>query len=485
MDAQKPPLAIPPQITQATVQRLLQPLSRFLRIQSASGIVLMTCTVIALGLANSPWAGGVDAFWHTHVGLNVGSWALEKSLAHWVNDGLMTIFFFVVGLEIKRELVDGELRSFRKAALPILGAVGGMLAPSAIYLLLQGGREAQRGWGIPMATDIAFAVGILALLGNRVPLGLKIFLLALAIADDIGAILVIALFYSTNVTVSALGLAAAGLAIIAAMNRLGVRSIAAYVFIGLAIWLAMYYSGIHPTIAGVALGLMTPGRAWLDRQSLTDLLLDAVDRLDGKIDRPSPHEQVRLVGAITMTARETVPPLERLELGLHPGVAFVIMPIFALANAGVVIEPTSFQGVSLAVAGGLVLGKPIGILLCSWLAVHSGLAQLPAGVTWKAIFGAACLAGVGFTMSLFVANLGLEGNLLDGAKIGVLAGSAVSAIAGFLVLWICLPKAVRQKPAVATEVPRRGSTHKAFPRTENRPQGSMSFTKLNDSGGLR
>ena len=441
MNTEKPQLAIPPQIAQAAVGRLLQPLTRFLHIESASGIVLMACTAIALALANSPWASVVDAFWHTHLGLTVGSWELNESLAHWVNDGLMTIFFFVVGLEIKREVVDGELQSFKKAALPLLGAVGGMIAPAAIYLLLQGGREAHSGWGIPMATDIAFAVGILALLGSRVPQGLKIFLLALAIADDIGAILVIALFYSTNVSMAALGLAAVGLAMIAAMNRLGVRSIAAYVFVGIAVWLAMFYSGIHPTIAGVALGLITPGQAWLDRQSLTELLLDAVDRLDGKIDRPSAHEQVQFVGALTMTARETLPPLERLEMGLHPWVAFVIMPIFALANAGVAIEPTSFQGVSLAVAAGLVLGKPIGIMLCSWLAVRSGLAQLPSGVTWKAILGAGCLAGVGFTMSLFVANLGLEGRLLDGAKIGVLAGSAISAVAGFIVLRIYLPSA--------------------------------------------
>jgi NhaA family Na+:H+ antiporter len=452
MNAQKPPLAVPPQIAHAAINRLLRPLARFLHIESASGIVLMACTAIALGLANSPWADVINAFWHTHIGITVGSWKLDESLAHWVNDGLMTIFFFVVGLEIKREVVDGELRSFKKAALPLSGAVGGMIAPAAIFLLLQGGREAQRGWGIPMATDIAFAVGILALLGKRVPQGLKIFLLALAIADDIGAILVIALFYSTNVSIAALGIAAIGLAIIAAMNRLGVRSIAPYVFVGIGIWLAMYYSGIHPTIAGVVLGLMTPGRAWLDRQPLSELLLDALDRLDGKIDRRSQQEQVRLVGTLTITARETVAPLERLEMGLHPWVAFAIMPIFALANAGVAIEPTSFQGVSLAVAAGLTLGKPIGIMFFSWLAVRTGMAQLPLGVTWKAILGTGCLAGVGFTMSLFVANLGLEGKLLDGAKIGVLAGSAVSAVLGLVVLWTALPRAQGPMPAVTPEI---------------------------------
>jgi NhaA family Na+:H+ antiporter len=433
---------LPEKLVDTPAMRLIAPLARFLEIQSASGILLVLCTAVALFMANSPWAATWDHFWHTKISLTAGPWQLSNTLVHWVNDGLMTIFFFVVGLEIKRELVDGELRSLRKAALPIFGALGGMVVPAAIYLLLQGGREGHRGWGIPMATDIAFAVGILTLLGKRVPLGLKIFLLALAIADDIGAILVIALFYSSNVTLLPIGTAAGCLALVALMNRLGVRSIGVYVFVGLAIWLAMYHSGVHPTVAGVILGLMTPGRAWLEGRLLVEVLMDALDRVDGKIERQHTHDHRELVGAVTRTATETVSPLERLESALHPWVAFGIMPIFALANAGVAIQPQAAgHGIALAVAAGLVVGKPLGIVLFSWLAVRSGVAQLPQGVTWPAMLGAGCLGGIGFTMSLFIANLALTGTLLDAAKIGTLGGSAVSAALGLALLVAFLPRA--------------------------------------------
>ena len=420
--------------------RLAAPLARFLEIESASGFLLLACTAAALAIANSRWAHAWHSFWHTEASLTIGEWTMSGSLAHWVNDGLMTVFFFVVGLEIKRELIDGELRSARKAALPIMGAIGGMVVPALIYLLLEWGQAGHRGWGIPMATDIAFAVGVLALLGNRIPVGLKIFLLALAIADDIGAILVIALFYSSNIAILPLGLAAAGLAAVAVMNRLGIRSIGLYTLAGIGVWLAMFHSGIHPTIAGVTLGLMTPGRAWIAGQSLVELLLQAVDRLDGQIERP--HGQLDVVSKLTRTASETVSPLERLESALHPWVAFAIMPIFALANAGVAIEPAAIgSGIAVAVAVGLVIGKPLGIVLLSWLAVRSGVAQLPSGVTWKAMLGAGCLGGIGFTMSLFIAGLALEGSSLDAAKIGILGGSAVSAIVGLTVLVTIKPQA--------------------------------------------
>jgi NhaA family Na+:H+ antiporter len=438
-DKRSPPM--PEKLADTAAMRLIAPLGRFLEIESASGILLVICTAVALGMANSPWADAWDHFWHTKVSLTVGPWQLSETLAHWVNDGLMTIFFFVVGLEIKRELVDGELRSLRKAALPIFGALGGMVVPAAIYLLVQGGREGHRGWGIPMATDIAFAVGILALLGSRVPLGLKIFLLALAIADDIGAILVIALFYSSDVALWPLAAAGGSLVLVAVMNRLGVRSIGLYVFVGVGIWLAMFHSGVHPTVAGVVLGLMTPGSAWLEGRLLVEVLMDALDRFDGKIEREHTHDHRELVGAVTRTATETVSPLERLETALHPWVAFGIMPIFALANAGVLIQPqAASHGIALAVAAGLVVGKPLGIMLFSWLAVRSGVAQLPAGVTWPAMLGAGCLGGIGFTMSLFIANLALSGTLLDAAKIGTLGGSAVSAILGLALLIAFLPK---------------------------------------------
>jgi NhaA family Na+:H+ antiporter len=325
-----------------------------------------------------------------------------------------------------------------------MAAIGGMVAPAAIYLGLQYGTQAESGWGIPMATDIAFVVGFLALLGARAPLGLKILLLALAIADDIGAVLVIALFYSTDIALLPLGLAAAGFALVYLFNRAGVRTVTVYVITGTAIWLAFFYSGIHPTVAGVMLGLMTPGSAWLGQTALREVIADAIDRLDGVRDRPHAPEHKQLAGELKTTAQETISPLERLETALHPWVAFVIMPLFALANAGVPIEPAAFgQPVALAVAAGLVIGKPLGIVLFSWLAVRAGWASLPAGVGWPAMIGAGCLAGIGFTMSLFIAALALQGELLDAAKIGILAGSAVSAILGMVLLVLTLPKLLK------------------------------------------
>jgi NhaA family Na+:H+ antiporter len=432
-------------LPQTPVQRLVRPFVRFLEVEAASGMVLLACTAAALFLANSPWAEAYDEFWHTHLSIAVGSWKLDESLAHWVNDALMTIFFFVVGLEIKRELVDGELREPKKAALPIMAALGGMLAPAGIYLAFQYGREGHAGWGIPMATDIAFVVGFLALLGKRAPLGLKVFLLALAIADDIGAVLVIAMFYSTDLAWLPLGLAAIGFALVYFCNYIGVRTVTVYVIIGAGIWLGFYYSGVHPTVAGVLLGLMTPGSAWLGQTALREVIADAIDRLDGVVERPQAAERAKLAGEIKTTAQEAVSPLERLETGLHPWVAFGIMPVFALANAGVRIEPAAFaEPIALAVAAGLVLGKPLGIVIFSWLAVRAGWASLPAGVSWPAMVGAGCLAGIGFTMSLFIAGLALTSEHLDSAKIGILAGSAASAVVGMALLIMFLARAARQ-----------------------------------------
>jgi NhaA family Na+:H+ antiporter len=346
-----------------------------------------------------------------------------------------------VGLEIKRELVDGELREPKKAALPIMAALGGMIAPAGVYLAFQFGREGHAGWGIPMATDIAFVVGFLALLGKRAPLGLKVFLLALAIADDIGAVLVIALFYSTEIALLPLGLSAIGFALVLFLNRIGVRTVTVYTIIGAAIWLAFLESGIHPTVAGVLLGLITPGSAWLGQTTLREVISEAIDRLDGVDDPPHAPERTKLAAEIKTTAQESVSPLERLETALHPWVAFIIMPVFALANAGVRIEPSAFtEPVALAVAAGLVLGKPLGIVVLSWLAVRAGWASLPTGISWPAMVGAGFLAGIGFTMSLFIAALALSGGLLDAAKIGVLAGSAVSAIVGMALLVLFLPR---------------------------------------------
>ena len=434
-------LAAPDRMPKAPVERWVRPFVRFLEIESASGVVLLLCTAAALVLANSPWAGAFAAFWKTHLRVGVGPWELDESLLHWVNDGLMTIFFFVVGLEIKREIVAGELRDPKKAALPVMAALGGMVAPATIYALLQGGGPAAAGWGIPMATDIAFVVGFLALLGPRVPLGLKILLLSLAIADDIGAVLVIAVFYSTDISFAALGLAAVGFGVTSLFNRAGVRRVPVYVVIGAGIWLAFLKSGVHPTVAGVLLGLLTPASAWVGDRTLVSLLGDALNRLRGERDGEVEHVRRPVLSHLETAAREAVSPLERLETALHPWVAFAIMPVFALANAGVAVEPAALgHPVALAVAAGLLLGKPLGIVLFSALAVRAGIARLPTGVTWSVMLGAGCLAGIGFTMSLFVAGLALEGDLLDAGKIGTLTGSAASAILGLLLLVVFLPR---------------------------------------------
>ena len=425
----------------APVDRIAEPVARFLHVQSASGAVLLLATATALILANSPWSEGFLAFWETEIGIAVGSFEISHSLKHWINDALMVIFFFVIGLEIKREMVFGELRNIRTASLPLAAALGGMVAPAAIYLALQWGEPGARGWGIPMATDIAFVVGCMALLGSRVPRGLRILLLTLAIADDIGAILVIAIGYTTDLDVAWLAWAALGIVIILLFQRIGVRSIPIYFVVGAALWFAIYESGVHATIAGVVLGLMTPARAWIPGNLLRRFVQEVGDFLQGDMpdsDRNLLLERRSQLETLQKATREAVSPLVRLETMLHPWVSFGIMPLFALANAGVALDLPSFgDPLALAVAAGLVIGKPVGILLFSLLAVWLGLARLPEKVTWPIVFAGGALAGIGFTMSLFIAELALAGDLLDAAKIGVLAGSTLAAVVGMgMLLWV-------------------------------------------------
>jgi NhaA family Na+:H+ antiporter len=366
-----------------------------------------------------------------------------------VNDILMTIFFFVVGLEVKREVVAGELQDPRKALLPIIGALGGVIVPALIYLAMQFGQEGQRGWAIPMATDIAFVVGILALFGSRIPFGLKIFLLTLAIVDDILAVLVIATVFTETIAWGYLFMALAGFALCALLNRIGVREVPIYVIVGAAIWVGFYKAGIHPTIAGVALGLMTPATAWIGRKTFLEVMADFWDRIrqDQDEEHEHEHENARThdehvpvnLEQLQFLARESHSPLHRLEMGLHPWVAYAIMPIFALANAGVELDPVALtSGVSIAVAMGLALGKPLGIFLSCFLAVRMGWTKLPSGVTWPMFLGGACLGGIGFTMALFLNALSFPVDdypALEGAgKIGTLVGSALSAILGALLL---------------------------------------------------
>ncbi len=420
------------------VERWLAPVTRFLHVEAASGVVLIVCAVTALILANSPLAAWFAGLWKTRVALSLGGFTLAGDVGHLIiNDGLMTIFFFVIGLEVKREIVSGELRDPRKALLPVFAAAGGVVAPALIYLALQWGQLGQRGWAIPMATDIAFVVGFLALFGKRVPFGLKIFLLTLAIVDDLVAVLIIAFVFTQSLGWAWLGVAAAGFAATYFFNRIGVRQIGVYVVVGALIWLAFLKSGIHPTVAGVLLGLLTPASAWVGQKTFTEVLGEAWDRASGS--GPESASEAVDLERIRFAARETVSPLHRLEIGLHPWVAFLIMPVFALANAGVALEVSSLgDPIALAVAAGLVVGKPVGILLMCLLAVRAGLTRLPDGVTWGMMAGAACLAGIGFTMALFLNTLAFPAATFPAqeaaGKIGTLAGSFVSAVLAAVLL---------------------------------------------------
>lgn len=427
------------------IEKITRPFQRFLHIEASGGIVLLVCTVLALTLANSPWSSWFSDIWHIPVALSIGGNVLSHSIGHWINDGLMTIFFFVVGLEIKRELVAGELKNKRAAILPAMAALGGMVVPAFIYTLAIDGRPGENGWGIPMATDIAFVVGFLSLFGSRVPHGLKIFLLSLAIVDDLGAIVIIAAVYSSNISFGALVLGILGLGVAMLLNKMGVRRVPIYVVVGIGVWLAFLFSGIHPTIAGVLLGLLTPSSAWVGETTFLEAmssLRDKWNQTDGNSDGASKSHSVN---NLIVSARETVSPLERLQFSLHPWVAFVIMPLFALANAGVPIVVDAITSpVSLAVTLGLVAGKPLGILLFSWCAVKFVGAKLPERVSWGSVVGAGCLAGVGFTMSIFIAGLALTDDLLVSGKTGTLIGSSISAILGLVILFLVLPKSTEE-----------------------------------------
>jgi NhaA family Na+:H+ antiporter len=427
-----------PSLPVAPVDRWLEPVTRFLHVEAASGVVLLACTAAALAVANSPAAGWFAGVWKTPVSVSIGGFALSGDVGHLiVNDGLMTIFFFVVGLEIKREMTHGELRDPRQALLPVFAALGGVMMPAAIYLAMQWGQPGQRGWAIPMATDIAFVVGFLALFGRRVPIGLKILLLSLAIVDDLIAVLIIAFVFTETLAWGWLGLASGAFGVVYALYRIGVRRVSVYLLFGAFIWLAFLRSGVHPTVAGVLLGLLTPAAAWIGQDTLADVLKGAWQRASGKAR--DPHATRVDAGRTQFAAREAVSPLQRLEDGLHPWVAFVIMPVFALANAGVSLSPSSLgEPVAVAVAVSLAAGKPVGILLLCALAVRLRATSLPDGVTWGMLTGGACLAGVGFTMALFLTTLAFPGADYPAAeaagKIGTLAGSVVSATLGIVLL---------------------------------------------------
>ena len=428
------------------IDRVLEPLARFLHVEAAGGILLLLCTALALALANSPYAEPYLGFWKTSVGFRIGTFEMFHSLKHWINDGLIAIFFFVIGLEVKRELVLGELRDVRRATLPVVAALGGMIVPAAVFLVLLRGQPGAEGWGIPMATDIAFVVGCMALLGTRIPRPLRVMLLSLAIADDIGAILVIAVGYTEGLRLDWLIAGFVGLGVVLCMSRIGIRALGAYVIVGAAIWLAFHESGVHATIAGVLLGLITPTEAWVARSRLNFTVERFGRYLHGE-SWSSAGERRTALRELETAARETLSPLERIETSLHPWSSFVIMPVFALANAGVPIHLAAFgEPIALALMAGLVIGKPLGIVAFSFAAIRAGIAELPAGVSWSVLSGAGFLAGIGFTMALFIGDLALGGPLLDSAKIGILSASALAALAGMGILLATLPHAPRHEP---------------------------------------
>jgi NhaA family Na+:H+ antiporter len=383
------------------ITKITDAIKDFLKLEAASGILLMIATVIALVLANSPVSGLYGALLDTPVEIRIGKLHLAKPLLLWINDGLMAIFFFLIGLELKRELLEGELSDPKQIILPAVAAIGGMVVPAAIYVFLNWGDPvAIKGWAIPAATDIAFALGILALLGSRVPISLKVFLVSIAIIDDIGAILIIAIFYTSEISMISILVAAIMIVILFVMNRKGVTQIPPYIMIGIVLWIAVLKSGVHATLAGVALAFFIP-----------------------------------------MNAKNGRSPVRELEHNLHPSVSYAILPLFAFANAGVSLEGVSFssllQPVPLGIAAGLTLGKQLGIFLLCWTTVKLGLADLPEDVGWSALYGVSVLCGIGFTMSLFIGSLAFEMGGPDYAmddRLGILAGSLVSAVTGYLFL---------------------------------------------------
>jgi len=430
------------------LDRFTKPFARFLAIEAATGAILLLFTFAALALSNSPWARSFSNVWETQIGFQVGTGDLTRTLRDWVNDGLMTFFFFLVSLELKRELVLGELRSLRMAALSISAALGGMLVPAALYLMMQAGQPGQHGWGTVMATDTAFAVGCLALLGSRIPQSLRVFMLSLAIFDDIGAILVVAFGYSTHIAWGALALAAVGIAVVRATALLGFRGFPIYFLMGAFIWLAVDASGVHATITGVVLGLMTPARRWVSDDRLHAILNQVIAHPDSDEGSGDTRNRETLQVA-EIAARETLSPVERLEIALHPWVGFLIVPLFAFANAGVTLSLDNLDGpVAIAVLVGFVIGKPVGVLAFSWLAVRSGIAIRPPELSWGILAGGGLLAGIGFTMALFIANLSFDENLIGSAKLGIFLASVVSALAGLALLTCTTRASTRPVPTL-------------------------------------
>ena len=427
--------------------RFTHPFARFLKVESATGVILFLATVLALVLSNSALSRISSSFWEAPIGLHFRSVDFTRPLRQWINDGLMTLFFFVVALELKRELVHGELRTFRMAAFSFSGALGGMLVPASLYFTLMHGRPGAHGWGTVMTTDTAFVIGVLALLGSRIQAWLRVFLLSLAIFDDVGSIMVVAFGYGGAPKWPPLVVFAILIAAVIGATRVGIRNVPVYFFLGASLWLSLDISGIHPTLAGVLLGILTPAKEWVSDDRLRAILARVTSYPKGKHWSGDTTNRADLRRAAVAT-KEALSPVERLEMMIHPWSGFIIMPLFALANAGVEISRAALENpITRAVFVGLAVGKPIGVLGLSWLAARVGLATRPAGLRWSVLVAGSLLTGIGFTMSLFIAGLAFDPSMLRSAKIGILGASIVSGVGGLLMLlWLTSAKPLEKAP---------------------------------------
>jgi NhaA family Na+:H+ antiporter len=432
------------------IDRFLQPLNRFIEHESTAGLLLFVSALIALVWSNSPFSATYYHLWEHEFAVRIAGYTVANSLHHWINDGLMAMFFFVVGLELKRELMAGELSAPRQAILPLAAAVGGMIVPTLIFVALNPGPPNVTGWGIPMATDIAFVLGILALLGKRVPVSLKIFLTALAIVDDLGAVLVIAVFYTFEISLVNLGAGGVFLAVLLLANYLGIRNVVFYGLVGIGgLWLAFLLSGVHATIAGVLAALTIPARPKIDERGFTQRLrhyLHEFEHIEPNDDTLLESAQMHVLGQIKRLTRAADTPLQRLEHALYPLVSFVVMPVFALANAGISFTTISaealFHPVSVGIFLGLLLGKFGGVVGACWIMTRLGWASLPGDMQWKQMYGLGVLAGMGFTMSLFITTLAYESaDLILHAKMGILVASLLAGVVGYVLLKTSLPPA--------------------------------------------
>ena len=426
-----------PPPAQVLAERVFETLQRFLHVEAVSGVVLLIAAMTAMIWANSSFADSYDALWHMPLSIGLGPFVFSKTLHFWINDVLMTVFFLVVGMEIRREIHEGALSNLKQATLPIAAALGGIIVPALIYIAVNSDPVLRHGWAVPTATDIAFAVGVLALLGRSIPANIRVFLLALAIIDDVVAVLIIAFLYSGGLSYGGLAVAGLGLLMVLGLQRIGVGSAYAYVPPGAVIWAGLLMAGAHPTLAGVVLGLITPVKPLPMREHPVDVVTRVADELRGLIETAKGVRRMeRPLQQLHVANREMLPPVVRVQTALHPWVAYGVMPLFALANAGVTLSGVdlSVGGSQLVMSGvaiALLAGKPIGVVCATWLMVRIGWGRLPPGVSWAGICLVGLLAGIGFTMSIFIALLAFQDeNLLGAAKLGVIVGSVLAACLG-------------------------------------------------------